>query len=636
VVFALSGFIAMVYEIAWTRVLALIIGSSVYAFTIMLTTFLVGLAVGASLMSRIADRVGSRRGSDGIAAILAAAGLSAFATLALFHELPYAFARAFQAIYAAQGESPEGHMLLVALQFFLAGVVMLPTTLFLGGIFPLVVRICGDHLRQVGHTVGTAYASNTVGTIFGSALGGFLVIPLLGIQGSIIFAVITNMLLGALLVVFGQERRTRPRVLTAILLAVAAAGCWLVQPQWNTLLMNSGLYKYAADMTDVDFTEQGFYKFTEGDFDLVFYREGVTATVMVASQKDTGDLWLSVNGKIDASSMGDLQTQLLSSHVPLILAERRDDVAVIGYASGITVGGATLHPVRSVVAVEIEPAVIDASREFIEHNHDPLGNPEVEVVEGDGRNYLLVEERTFDVIISEPSNPWMTVASNLFTKEFFEIGRRRLNSGGIFCQWLQLYGMQLDDLRALARTFAEVFPNVAVFNTIRDSDLLLLGSDRPIRFPIAQIEDRMSDLDVALDLGRIGVHNPWDFLSYFIMNTEEFRAFAGEGPLNTDDNALIEFHAPRSMHAETRRTNLAAIREHVVGPLTYIEPRPGDPSALADAYQKMAVAYLRRGMHRQARETVESALAIQETEERLALRRQILERAEERQRGASS
>ncbi len=635
-VFAASGFIAMVYEIAWTRVLSLIIGSSVYAFTIMLTTFLVGLAVGASLMSRFADRTGSRLGADGIAILLASAGLSAFATLFLFHELPYAFASAFRSIHEDRGDSPAGHLMLFALQFVLSGAVMLPPTLFLGGIFPLAVRICGDHLRQVGRTVGTAYASNTLGTIFGSALGGFLVVPLFGIQGSILFAITVNMLLGAVLVVLACERRTRARVLAGVLLVVAAAGCWPAQPKWNTLLMNSGLYKYAADMTDEDLTESGFYSFTEGDFDLVFYREGVTATVMVAAQKGSGDLWLSVNGKIDASSVGDLQTQLLSGHVPLILSEERDDVAVIGYASGITVGSATLHPVRSVTAVEIEPAVIDASREFTAHNHDPLGNPDVQIVEGDGRNFLLVEERTFDVIISEPSNPWMTVASNLFTREFFEIGRSRLNPGGVFCQWLQLYGMQLEDLRALARTFAEVFPHVVVFNTIRDSDLLLLGANRPIRFRIDLIEDRMSDLDVALDLGRIGVRSPWDFLSYFIMSTEQFRAFAGEGPLNTDDNALIEFHAPRSMHAETRRTNLKALREHVADPLHYLEPRPGDPSSLADANQKMAVAYFRRGMHQEARESVERALAIQETEERHAHHRRLLERAGARDRGASS
>src|SRR5262249_17470375 len=255
-------------------------------------------------------------------------------------------------------------------------------------------------------------------------------------------------------------------ILATVWCLVAAVAIWLLAPPWNAPLMNSGVYPYAADMSPGDLTADGFYQYTQGDFRLLYYREGVTAAVMVAGEKQTNDIWLSVNGKIDASSFGDLQTQLLSGHLPMLFADRPDDVVVIGYASGITVGAVTQHPIRSLTAVEIEPAILEASARFKDYNHDPLSNSKVKVVTGDGRNFLLVTPDRYDVIISEPSNPWMTVASNLFTKEFFEIGRRRLKPGGVFAQWLQLYGMQPSDLRALARTFASVFPNVLVFNTI--------------------------------------------------------------------------------------------------------------------------------------------------------------------------
>ncbi|HXI04486.1 MAG TPA: fused MFS/spermidine synthase, partial [Candidatus Saccharimonadales bacterium] len=606
------------------------------AFTIMLTTFLAGLALGASIMSGLADRIGERRGLDGVAAILAATGLLAFGTLAFLHKLPYAFSLAFQKIHHSGGTSAQDSWLLFGLQFLLAAVVMLPPTLFLGGMFPLVVKICGDALKVVGRTVGTAYAANTAGTILGSALGGFLLIPLMGIQGSIVFAIVADILLALLLVATAPGGPSRVRGLVSALLLVAAAGCWALQPQWNTLLMNSGVYKYAADMTKSDLTPGGFYDFTEGAFDLVYYKEGVTATVMVASEKRTKDIWLSVNGKIDASSYGDLQTQLLSGHIPLIFADDRSDVVVIGYASGITVGATTTHPVKSVTAVEIEPAVIEASKQFTAHNHDPLHNPKVKVVEADGRNFLLLTDRKYDAIISEPSNPWMTVASNLFTREFFQIGKDRLRPGGVFCQWLQLYGMQTSDLKALARTFASVFPNVAVFNTIRDSDLLLIGSEKPLDFKLDDIADRMSDLDVAVDLGRVHVVNPYDLLTYFIMGTAELRAFAGDGPLNTDDNALIEFHAPRSLHAETRGPNLLEIRKHVVDPLKYLQPRPSDPAKLADEYQKLSVAYYKRGMNHHALGALETALSLDKTDERVEMKQQLLDEIAEREKGDKS
>jgi spermidine synthase len=633
-VFATSGFVAMIYEVAWTRVLALIIGSSVYAFTVMLTTFLVGLAAGASIMSRIADRIGEKWGMEGIAAIMAGAGATAFGTLLFFHRLPYAFSVAFHWIHSGVSTQRE-QFLLFSLEFLVAAMVMLPPTLFLGGMFPLVVRICGNALPLVGRSVGTAYASNTVGTIFGSALGGFAVLPLLGIQGSIIFSIMLNFLLAIILLLAKAGDGRRPRVMAAGLVAVAAVGVWALQPRWNVLLMNSGVYQYAASMDEGDLTSEGFYEYTQKYFDLRFYKEGVIATVMVAGEETTNDIWLSVNGKIDASSYGDLQTQLLSGHIPMLLNEDPKDVVVIGFASGITVGSIARYDIRSLTAVEIEPAIIEASREFNGHNHDPLSDPRVKVVIADGRNFLLVTPDSYDVIVSEPSNPWMTVASNLFTKEFFEVGRDKLNPGGVFCQWLQLYGMQPSDLQALVRTFSSVFPHVLVFNTIRDSDLLLMGSVEPKRLDLDKLEWRMSELDVATDIGRVKVVDPYDLLTYFMMGTDELEEYAGEGPINTDDNALIEFHAPRSLHFQTRQENLRLLLSSSADPIDYLGTRPDSPDELVRYYHRMAEAFLKRRMWRAAKQAVASALLISESEETLALQERILEESERRARGRS-
>jgi spermidine synthase len=637
VVFALSGFIAMVYEIAWTRVLSLIIGSSVYAFTIMLTTFLVGLAAGASIMSGLADRIGRKRGMEGIASLLALTGVTAFITLTFLHMLPYWFSLAFLVIDAGN-PTGENQGLLFGLQFLLAGAVMLPPTLFLGGMFPLVVRICGGALKQVGRTVGTAYAANTVGTIFGSALGGFLVIPFLGIQGSIMAAIVLDLLLAALVLIFpGEEEGDRPRgrLVGAALCGAGALVFWILQPSWDVLLMNSGTYLSAKKMDGSHLTRETFDRYTRKRDELVFYKEGVTATVMVAKEPN-GNLYLSMNGKVDASTQGDLATQLLSAHVPMLLATDIDDVLVIGYASGMTVGAATLYPIDSLTAVEIEPAVIEASKLFTEHNHEPLSNPRVDVVTGDGRNFLLVTDRKFDVIISEPSNPWMTVASNLFTREFFQLGKSRLKPGGVFCGWVQLYGLPPDLLRTMVRTFSGVFPHLSVYMPIPFADLILLGSDEPLDPDLGKLEGQMAGTAIGADLASMGVRSAADLLTYHLFGEAEARSFAGRGDLNTDDNALIEFNAPLALHARTGMLNARALVPHFSDPLAGALGLPADPEGLAAVYHDLGEAFFRREVAGRAVSSLNAAQELHPTEARaariLAMQEWFQQRIRQRQR----
>jgi spermidine synthase len=613
-VLAGSGFVAMIYEIAWTRVLALIIGSSVYAFTIMLTTFLVGLAGGAAVASRVADRLRGRFAVEGIIALLTGTSIAAFGTMLLFSELPYQFARLYHDV--------RGHNALVfALKFGIAFVVMLPPTLILGGIFPLVMRFCATHLPRLGRSVGDVYAANTLGTIAGSFLGGFFLIPLAGIRGSLLLAILADLVLAALLVAgAGRSLReltgwsTRARLAGAGLLAVLALGLPLAAPAWNTIVMNSGVYQYADDMEEADLTRDGFRKFMVEGLNLKFYKEGMITSVMVVQEQSTQTMLLAVNGKIDASSEGDLPTQLLSGHLPMLLAKDPQNAMVIGFASGITVGAVTRYPVKELTAVEIEPAILEASHHFDPFNHQPLDDPRVHAVRNDGRNFLLVNDRRYDVIISEPSNPWMTVASNLFTREFFEIGRRRLAPGGVFAQWLQLYGMSPDDLKALMRTFHHVFPHVLVFNTIEDADLILIGSDEELHFDMQDLARRMSVLDVNVDLRRVGVKTPEDLLTYFIMGTREVEAFTGDGPLNTDDNALIEFQAPKSLHYETRGVNVALLRQATAESGLYAPGLTGEPERRQHALA-MAQAFARRRMWTRARGVITSLPGLAESDD---------------------
>jgi len=601
-----TGFVAMIYEIAWTRVLALIIGSSVYAFTIMLTTFLLGLALGAAAASWVADRLRGRFAIEGIIVLLTGTSIAAFATLLFFSELPLQFARIYHEVRGS-------NTLIFALKFGIAFFVMLPATLLMGGIFPLVIRSCSAELSRLGRSVGVVYASNTLGTILGSFLAGFFLIPWIGIQNSLILAMLLDLALAMVLVLAGMGAVGRVtawpagrRIAGAAVLALLGTGLAMGAPKWNEIIMNSGVYQYADDMGEQDLTRRGFQEFMAGDLALEFYKEGMTTSVMVVRELSTDVVLLAVNGKIDASSAGDLPTQLLSGHIPVLLADDPRSALIIGYASGITVGAVTQYPVEQVTAVEIEPAILEASRWFDPYNHRPLDNPRVRVSRNDGRNYLLVNEERYDVIISEPSNPWMTVASNLFTREFFDLGRRRLEPGGVFAQWLQLYGMSPENLRALMRTFHSVFPHVLVFNTIEDADLILVGADHPIAFDLETLQRRMSELDVKVDLKRVGVDTPQDLLSYFVFGTGEMDEFTGDGPLNTDDNALIEFNAPKSLHYETRGANTAGIRKVTVPPRTYVT-RLEEGMTQADHLRRMTEAFMRRRMWERAGQTLAAA-----------------------------
>jgi hypothetical protein len=233
-----------------------------------------------------------------------------------------------------------------------------------------------------------------------------------------------------------------------------------------------------------------------------------------------------------------------------------------------------------------------------------------------------VNDEQYDVIISEPSNPWMTVAANLFTREFFELGRHRLLPGGVFAQWLQLYGMSPDDLKVLMRTFHSVFPHVLVFNTIEDADLILVGSDRPLSFNLDGLGERMSELSVMVDLRRVRTGTPQDLLSYFVFGDNEMEAFAGEGPLNTDDNALIEFHAPKSLHYETRGANTAEVRRVTVDPTNYVLGLT-DPDARRAHKVLLIEAFIRRQMWSRARDVLTSDAGLVDSEDGRALLQQI-------------
>jgi len=601
VALGLSGFVAMAYEVAWTRLLTLILGSSTYAFSLMLSAFLVGLALGSLFAARAVNRV--ERPLWALARIEIGVGLAVLIGEHLFSWLPALFLGLFRAV----GDAPR---LFLAGQFGLAFLVMVLPTLLLGAVFPLAVKAYA-RAGGVGRRVGDIYAANTAGTVLGAFAGGFLLLPGLGIQGTISAGIVINLAAGLLLLFVPPGGRTPFRT-------VAGAGAVLLipvavfsAPPWNPLVMTSGVYKDAPLYLSLYRTPGDAFSRLSDRYRLRFYREGVTATVAVVERPDLEDrrhLILSIDGKVDASTAADMSTQVLSGHLPLLVGERVEKVLVVGFASGVTVGSVLRHPVRAVTAVEIEPAVMEASAFFDEFNHQPLKDPRLRVVLDDARNYLQVTSETYDAIISEPSNPWMSGPSRLFTEEFFRAGRARLRPGGLFVQWLQLYGMTPDHVKTLVRTFQAVFPHLLIFETA-DADLLLLGSDGAITVDYGRLAGRMARPAVAEDLRRVGVSGPLDLLVRFRLGGREASTYAGPGPHNTDDNALIEFAAPRSLYAETISANLAEIQEASSGVWGYLTGLGQTPAGRAPLLWGLALRYLTTGEVGQAEALAQEGLA---------------------------
>lgn len=585
----LAGFSALVYEVAWTRLLALVLGSSTYTFAVMLIAFLFGIAWGGRLGGPLADRLaaagGHRRLLHAFASVEIAVAALSCATMYLYAELPFWYVRLFDGLGA--GQRPEA---LWWVSLVLAGLVMTPPAVLMGMHFPMAARAVAGYGQGLGRPVGIVYGINALGGAAGAFLAGFVMLPVLGVQGTVFAAAAGGLLAAGVLVLcagraFHGGRTAMLRPALAMTLAALALLFLTRRPPWDPLLMTAGLYQYAASFPD--HSREGVLRYSVAPYELVFYEEGLSSVVTVARYKGSADRWLAVNGKVDASTTGDMPTQVLLSLLPMQFVQRPEDVLVIGLASGVTAGSASLLPeIERLRIVELEPAMDRAARFFAAWNHSVLSDPRVELVHNDARNHLLLAApASYDVIVSEPSNPWISGVANLFTREFLELGRSRLKPGGAWSQWVPIYGMDSRDLRVVLKTFAEVFPHVVVYSTIDYNDLVLIGSDSPLE-PSERAARRLLDRpEVASELSRAGVDSAIGLVSLFLMDRAGIAEMAAGVPVNTDDNMLIEYSTAAKLHVETRPANFALLLRHARLPGAALDD-PGQWRLLARSYRR--------------------------------------------------
>ena len=580
---AVSGATAMVYEVAWSRTLSMVYGSSVYGVSIMLSTFLVGIALGAWLA---AARVRRRPATTlGAVWLLAGSAWAAFVSLYVGGQLPFLFLDLYRRVAG-------GTTGLYGVQFLLASFLMLPATLCLGALLPVVVSAASSRVGSRPRVL-SLYAANLFGSAGGALVASGLLLASVGLSVAMQLGVLVG--LGAALVTTVRLPGPHPRTIGATALAVILV--LALDGGARRLALSFGLYHGAQSYAAND--DRGIRDLL-ASHELLFYRDGPTASVAV--QRVDRYVLMKINGKTDASTgAGDIETQTLLGHLPLMAAERVDRVAVVGFGSGMTAGAVLSHPVRAVDAFEIEPAVVEASRYFEPINGRPLDDDRLRLVIGDARGEFRREVEPYDVIISEPSNPWLIGAANLFTQDFFELTASRLAPGGVFAQWFHLYGMSEASAREVVATFRSVFPHVVAFN---DRDLILLGSDRPIRFSLERMIRRFADPAVRASLAEAYVRYPADLLVKLRLDERGVAQFGTGAALNTDDNMRLELAAPRTLYQDRLAAILAELDRYPPAPLDLLTDY-GSPGA---AEVELAASYFTAGRYDEALRHCERAL----------------------------
>lgn len=536
VAIGLSGMAALIYEVAWARMLSLIFGSTVYGVATMLSAFMAGLALGSFFMAKRVDRISDLAKTFGFLQI----GIGTYGFLFLFGlsflQYPYFL------FYQWFG---QWFPLFLFSQFLLYFLVLLIPTALMGATFPVASKIFTTRIDKVGKDIGYVYGANSLGSVLGPILAGFILIPILGVTKTAVIAGAINILLGIFILRCSRFRRGAA---VALFLLIFVFLSWNFFPPAIMLnLFQVGFVESVAEFKEVN-----------REIQPIFYREGPYSTVVVA-KTDEGVLGLKSDGRGEASTLlEDMRNHILLGYIPMLLHPNPRKVLNIGLGSGVTAGAmADFESVKSLEAIEVEPAIVEAARTvFAPFNSRVMEDPRLIVHRTDGRNHFLLTRERYDVIVSEVSHPISAGTGHLFTKELFELIKSRLNDDGIFLQWIPGHRISIEEHRIVSATLGRVFPYVTLWiddiaaleNPEQNVETYLIASLKPIEFdPNLMVAKIRENKAVVKKLGQIGLA-PEDIPRTAVLDNEDFRNFISkEKRLNTDDRPIFEFAVPRSL-----------------------------------------------------------------------------------------
>jgi spermidine synthase len=533
--FAIAGFAVAIFQIAWVRLIAMVIGPSIYVSNVWMVVFLTGIGIG-SILYGLMHRAGEehQRWLAGLEFLLA---LTMALGMIFFPRIPYLFAHFFPLIRSSFGRQTVA-------QFVAMAIGTLLPALFFGAIFQAVVGGIGAGATRLGGTIGAACIAGAMGMAAGAWLAEFALLPGIGLEATMRVGVLAAA--GAGVAVWWRSRAPRLRRVVALSPAVAALLVGVLLPPWPREVFAAGV-GFIAPRLAPDETLSQIVKRMQ----LLYYRDGRRTTISVDETGQTR--FLRYNGKTVASTDPvDMAGQLLLGHLPMLLHPAPRDILVLGLSTGLTLASVSRYPAKRIDVVEPEPAVAQAARLFDSYTRNVLGDSRVHLSFGDGRNRLLVVPKQYDVVISEASDMWVGGAGSQASREFYRTAGARLNAGGIFAQSIHTQGLQPDDLDYLAATFHSVFPHMQIW-TSAPGNLIFLGTQDSVGWDYGRLQNHFAQTQgVAADLNSMGIWRPFALFGAQVLGESESDAFTREvDEFNTDDRPTLEFRAPRSLYVET-------------------------------------------------------------------------------------
>lgn len=523
VAIALSGLSALGAEVIWTRLLSLMLGATVYTFSIILAVFLIGLGLGSSAGSFLSRGTARPR----IALCLCQLFLTlaiAWAAYMLANSLPY------WPIDATLSKNP---WLTFQLDLVRSMWAILPAAFLWGASFPLALAGVAVPGQDPGRLVGGVYAANTAGAIIGAIGFSIFLIRWAGTQQC------QRLLIGfaaaAALLMFAPFVRSARSAALPILAAGLAA--LLI---WNIPAIPWGVVAYGRRLPT-----------RSGHSDLLYMGEGMNASIAVTHFED-GNRFFHISGKIEASSQPlDMRLQRMLGHLPTLLHPNPRSILIVGCGAGVTSGSFVPHPeVTRIVICELEPLVPPTvARYFARENHNVVSDRRTEVVHDDARHYVLTARDKFDIITSDPIHPWVKGSATLYSKEYFEMCKRHLNPGGLVTQWVPLYESDMDTVKSEIATFFQVFPYGTIWSNNGDGegyDLVLLGNADPLEINVDELEQRLARADhvlVAQSLREVGFRSAVELLSTYAGQGSDLQGWLSGAQINGDRNLRLQYLA---------------------------------------------------------------------------------------------
>ena len=513
------GFTALAYEVVWTRILVFGIGSTVYSFSLMLANFLFGITVGGLLIVPFFKRNFDFR----ILLTLFQFGIGLYLLFSIYQSswILSSFIRGFNWL--------EPNFSEFWIDMRNASALMSVPTILFGMSFPVLTHLVTRGSENIGSSLGLIYSFNTLGGILGSLVAGYLLLPNLGSQQTLVFLAMLNFLIGFLLFATSSY-------FTGLIRKVAALSAFGL-----LLLM-------LLDMPE-DLLKDIFMRNSKGKqnpANLIYLNEGLTTTVAVFNDDDHNfgikRKSLILNGiNMSANHSNSRKYMTLLSYIPLLLNENPKDVLVICFGTGLTSGAAGGYPgIDSVDAVDISPGVFSAGQLFSDTNYDAVNNPKIHKIVQDGRNHLLTTSKTYDVITAEPPPPTQAGAVNLYTKEYYELTKKALNPGGIVSQWIPLHSQTKTHIYEHFQTFLDSFPYVMSWYPVKQ-ELILIGSNDPINLDFRKIAKRLKHQAANEVMQKIRFENPFTLLGSIWFLKDELENMASKHSLITDNNPSLEF-----------------------------------------------------------------------------------------------